>query len=433
MKIEKTAERLIEAIHKCSCSFTTAKYVRETLAKNGFEELRLIDEWDLQRGGKYYLNIYDSGVIAFTVGTDGVRGKLRVAACHTDQPALYIKQNPEMMTKEYGKLNVEVYGGPILNTWLDRPLSVAGKVALKSDDIFKPKIKIVDFERPLFTIPNLAIHLNKEVNKGMELNKQTDMQPLCAILTEEMNHHNYFMEYLAEELDVQEEDILDFELYVYNADEGCVFGMQNQFISAPRLDNITSVQACLEGILASAPRVGVHAAVFYDNEEIGSRTKQGADCALLSMILEKVYLYFGMDELEYYNQMLDGFLLSVDVAHALHPNKSEKADPTNTTMLNEGIAIKRSSAQNYLTDCESIAILEQICREAVIPYQKYSGRSDVSAGSTLGSMVNKYLPMHSADIGIPILSMHSARETMGMKDQAYLEEMMRAFYKVGLE
>lgn len=428
MKIEKSAENLIFAIEKSTCSFTTTSYAMERLEKSGFEELTITDHWNLSNGEKYYINLYDSGLVAFAIGQGNIAGNLKIAAAHTDHPCLYIKPHPEMCSNGYYKVNAEIYGGAILNTWLDRPLSVAGKVSLKSDDIFHPEKRIVDFARPLFTIPNVAIHLNREINKGLELNKQTDMLPIAGIISEELNKNNFFMEYLAEELFVKPEDILDFELYVYNREEGCVLGFNNDFISAPRLDNITSVEACLAGIMEGAPVQGLNVITLFDNEEIGSRTKQGADSAMLQMILEKIYCSFQFSHEEYLNEMLNGFFLSIDVAHGTHPNRPEKSDPTNINMLNGGIVIKRASSQTYATDCESIAILEQICQAYDIPYQKYAARSDGTTGSTLGTLANKYIPMPIADIGVPVLAMHSARETMGLKDQAYLEEFVKRFF-----
>lgn len=428
MKIEKAAEHLLQAAARSTSSFTTVSYVAERLYQRGFDELELNEEWKLAQGGKYYVNVYDSSLFAFAVG-DSTEGMLKIAAAHTDQPSLSIKPNPETYAKGYGKVNVEVYGGAILNTWLDRPLSVSGKVTLKSDDLYHPKKRILDFGRPLFTIPNLAIHLNREVNRGIELNRQTDMQPVGLILDETLNKDGFFMDYLAEELGTNVSDILDFELYVYNAEEGCVLGLNNDFISSPRLDNITSVEACLAGIMNTRPASGIHLAALYDNEEIGSRTKQGADSMLLSMVLEKIYLSFNITGDKYLNAILGGFLLSLDVAHGLHPNRPEKSDPTNINLLNHGIVIKRAASQAYATDSESIAIVEQLCRSAGIPYQKYAARSDGTTGSTLGTIANKYIPMRSADIGVPVLAMHSAREMMGIKDQAYLEEFVKKFFE----
>jgi len=428
MKIEKTAKNLLATISKSTCSFTTVSNAINRLYQRGFDELNLNGEWMLEKGGKYFINIYDSALFAFTIG-ENFDGMLKIAAAHTDHPCLYIKPNPEITVKGCEKVNTEVYGGAILNTWLDRPLSVSGKVTMRSGNLYQPKKKIIDFERPLFTIPNLAIHLNREINKGIELNKQIDMLPICGMLDEALNKDRFFMDYLAEELGVKAEDILDFELYIYNAEEGCVFGLNNDFISAPRLDNITSVEACLTGIINTQPVSGIDFTALFDNEEIGSRTKQGADSSLLSIVLEKIYLALGIGREGYLNKILGGFLLSLDVAHGFHPNRAEKSDPTNINLLNHGIVIKRASSQSYATDSESIAIVEQLCKSADIPYQKYAVRSDGTTGSTLGTIANKYLPMRSADIGVPILAMHSAREMMGIWDQAYLEKFVSKFFE----
>lgn len=425
---DETAKRLIAAANISTCAFTAADEAMRKLEQAGFTELKLSEEWFLERGNGYFINIYDSTVFAFKIGKSFDRGMLRVAAAHTDHPCMYIKPHPEMSTKGYGKINVEVYGGPILNTWLDRPLSVAGRVALRSDNPFKPIAKIIDIRKPIFTIPNLAIHMNREVNKGVELNRQNDMAPLATILEEEMNKDNFFMEYLAEHLQVDVKDILDFELYVYNTDKGERVGMREEFISAPRLDNITSVVACVQGIISTSRENGINVIAIFDNEEIGSRTKQGADSNLFGFVMEKLYNSLGYGREDYLQAVLEGFLLSIDVAHALHPNKPEKSDPTNTNMMNDGIVIKRASSQTYATDCETIAMLEMICHDNDIPYQKYACRSDGTTGSTLGTIANKYIPMRAVDVGVPILAMHSSRELMGVKDQAYMERLVEAYF-----
>lgn len=423
------ANKLISTINVSTCAFTAADEAMRNLEQAGFNELKLNEEWIVDRGNGYFINVYDSSVLAFKIGKEFERGMVRVAAAHTDHPCMYIKPHPEMTTKGYGKINIEVYGGPILNTWLDRPLSVAGKVAIKSDNPFKPVVKIVDLKKPVFIIPNLAIHMNREVNKGVELNKQNDMAPLAAIFEEEMNKDDFFMKYLAKHLQVELSDILDFELYVYNADKAERVGLNDEFISAPRLDNITSVMACVEGITKSVRDDGLNIIALFDNEEIGSRTKQGADSNLFGFVVEKLYKALGYKREDYLNAVINGFLLSIDVAHGLHPNKAEKSDPTNTNMLNDGVVIKRASSQTYATDCESIAMIEMICQDADVPYQKYACRSDGTTGSTLGTIANKYIPMRAVDIGVPILAMHSARELMGVRDQAYLERLVRAYFE----
>ena len=425
-KLQIIADRLINAVSESTCAFTATESAINRLKESGFTELILEDNWNVEKGGKYYINIHDSSVFAFNIGRDFDKGMLRVAAAHTDHPCLYIKPSPEMTAKDYGKLNVEVYGGPILNTWLDRPLSVAGRVALKSDNPFEPVTRNVDIKKSILTIPNLAIHMNREVNKGVELNRQNDMAPLATIFEEEINKDNFFMEYLAKHLEVEVSDILDFELYVYNTDKGEVVGLNNEMISAPRLDNITSVVACVEGIINSSRNDGINVIALYDNEEIGSRTKQGADSNLFSYVMEKMYMALGYGRDEYLAATMKGFLLSIDVAHALHPNKMEKSDPTNQNMMNGGIVIKRASSQAYATDSKTIAMIEMICKNNEIPYQKYACRSDGTTGSTLGTIANKYMPMRAIDVGVPILAMHSARELMGVMDQMYMEQLVQA-------
>lgn len=434
----KTAEMLLEAIGKCTCSFTTVRYAAEKLESSGYRELKLseMSDWKVNKGDKVYINVYDSSLFAFNIGERAAEKTnyctLRLAAAHTDSPALYIKPKPEMTNKGYGKVNVEMYGAAILSTWLDRPLSVAGKLALRSEDVFHPRTVIRDIKKSLFTIPNLAIHLNRDINRGVELNRQNDMLPFCTILEEQLNENSFFMDYLAEQLNVDKEEILDYELYIYNNEEGCIMGLNDDIISSPRLDNITSVEAILNALTAEAEseenKYVIKGAVLFDNEEVGSRSKQGADSEILSVIIERLYLSLGIARDRFLSDIVNGFMLSADVAHGLHPNHNEKADVTNINMLNGGVVFKRSCSQTYGTDSRFVAIGEQICKRHNIPYQKFASRSDATTGTTLGSIANKYLPLGMVDVGVPVLAMHSARETMGVKDQYYLEQLIKAFY-----
>lgn len=427
---------LIKLINQSTCSFTTASAVMGRLVSEGFKELYMNDSWSGLTEGKYFVNMHDSSVMAFVIGEDVADNEratdklLRIVACHTDSPALYIKPNPEMSVNNYAKLNVDVYGGPILNTWLDRPLSVAGRVSYKSEDVFNPNVKVIDFKESICTIPNMAIHINREVNKGFELNRQTDMAPLCATISEELSKDDFFVNMLADKVGIKKDDILDFEMYIYNNDKPEYVGINKDFLSAPRIDNMSSVSACLEAITSTTRTNGINISIFYDNEEIGSQTKQGADSTYVSMILEKLLLALGYTREEYISCIANGFYISLDVAHGHHPNHPEKSDPTNINLLNEGIIIKRSARQSYSTDSIAIGTIEQICKNANIKYQKYSCRSDGTTGSTLGTIANKYLPMYCVDIGVPILAMHSAREMMGVKDQDYLEKLVKEFFCV---
>ncbi len=433
MNFKKSIDELVSFIDKATCSFTTVTAAKEMLTKNEFVELKAGEAWKIDKGGKYYVDIYAGTLIAFTVGKDFAEGMLRIVTSHTDSPSFSIKPNPEMVSGKggFGRINVEGYGGAILNTWLDRPLSVAAKVSLKSKDVFKPEVRIIDIQKPVLTIPNLAVHMNREVNKGIELNKQVDMLPI-GCQTDEDNKKDFFIAYLAKALDVKKEEILDFEAYVYNTENGKLVGMNEEFLLCPRLDNTTSTMACLKGIIDSGKKNknsdGINMVALFDNEEIGSTTKQGAGSIMLSHIIEKIYLSMGVTREAYLNSVLNGMLISLDVAHGAHPNHPEKNDPTNDIVLNKGPVIKRSGAQRYATDARAIGIIEQICNKEKIPYQKFALKSDMLGGSTLGPILDTNLPMLTVDIGVPILAMHSANETMGMKDQAYVEELVKGFF-----
>lgn len=421
---------LFDLLKRGTSSSHVTAFVQEKLEEHGFLELSMKEDWKLSKGGRYFINYHGSTLIAFTMGESCSGGEgFRIGAAHTDFPCFKIKPNPEIASKGYGKLNVETYGGGILNTWLDRPLSAAGRVALRSKDVFAPRVEYVDFERPLMTIPNLAIHMNREINKGIELNKQTDLQPILQYVKDEKDNC-YFKELLAREVKAEPEDILDYELTVYCLEEPCVLGAREEFISSPRLDNLTSVYGLTEGITTSGRETGVNVAAYFDHEEIGSRTKQGAASLLLRDILTRILQSLGDSGQEISKELYHSMLLSLDVAHGLHPNYAGKADITNRPVLNEGFCIKESSVQSYATDCEAVAVLQQICLEEGISFQKYVNRSDIPGGSTLGAIASTLLPVPTVDLGVPILAMHSARELMGRKDLGSLTECIKSFYRL---
>lgn len=399
------------------------------LKKNGFEELTLGSAFEVKKGGRYCLTAYGTSLIAFTIGEKTEETQhFHMAAAHTDHPCLHLKPKSEMTAGKYLKLNVEVYGGPILNTWLDRPLSVAGRVALKGKDAYHPQLRLIDFRRPIATIPNLAIHMNRKVNEGIELNKQTDLLPILGLFEEGLNKEDYFLDLLAAELNAAKEEILDFDLYAYAVEEGCYVGQAQELISSPRLDNLTSCHAILSGISERNREDGINVAILFDHEEIGSRSKQGADSALLGMVLEKIYDALGFRAQAWKDSIFNSFLFSVDVAHALHPHHAEKYDPVNQAFMNEGIVLKINSNQKYTFDTEAVAIAQGICEKHGVKYQKFVNRSDMAGGGTLGPIISGWLPMKTVDIGIPMLAMHSARELMGRRDQEYLEKLMKGFY-----
>lgn len=451
-----TSNNLINFISKCPTPYHVVNTSKKILKAKGFTELQFTSPWNIVPGGRYYTSPYGTTLFAFTIDSE-VSPKetpmLRIGAAHTDFPCLRIKPKAELTTRDYLKLNVETYGGLILNTWLDRPLSIAGKVSLKGTDAFHPVTTIIDFKKPLLTIPNLAIHLNKDMNKGIELNKQTDMAPIIGIINDTLNKDDFFLTALSSHIGYDIEQILDFDLYLYPTEKGSVLGLNEEFISSPRLDNLTSVYSLLYGItdgfideymlkydksfdmndlctehIDTFVSNSIRMISLFDNEEIGSRSKQGADSLISNIVLNKIYKDLGYSDVVMYDSIMDGILMSVDVSHAFHPNHENKNDPALICELSKGVALKFNSSQKYASDTEALAIAVALCDCNDIPYQKFANRSDTTGGSTLGSIASRWLPMKTIDLGVPLLAMHSARELMGSKDQEYLNELMSAFF-----
>lgn len=402
----------------------------ERLSLAGFQRLEYKDEWKLEKGGRYYVEHHNTTLFAFTVGDgwkDSKAPQIRIAAAHTDFPCLRIKPSADIAANGYAQVNIEVYGGAILNTWLDRPLGIAGRVAVRGESPFVPEIRTFVSDKNLLTIPNLAIHMNREINKGVELNKQVDMIPILALIPEEEKQTDYFLTFLAQELSVEKEEILDFELTVYCKEEPEYIGLHDDFISSPRLDNLNSCSALVSAIMDAKRTEGLNLIALFDHEEIGSRTKQGAGSILLHDMLLRILKAVGREE-SAERDLYQSMILSVDVAHGLHPNQAGKMDITNKPVLGRGFCIKEASSQSYATDCEAIAIIRQICDAKKIPCQRFVNRSDMQGGGTLGSIASALLPVKTVDIGIPLLAMHSARELMGSADQQALKDLTEAYF-----
>ena len=435
MKTKTSAIKNLAAfIKKAVSPYHTVEESRNLLEAEGFKELKIDEEWNVSKGGKYYVLPFRTSLFAFCISKNGLK-PLHIAAAHTDFPCLHIKPVAELEQRGYLRVNTEIYGGPILNTWLDRPLSIAGRVLLKSEDIYAPREILVDFKHPVLTIPNLAVHYNRDVNDGVKLTKQNDMLPLLGMLNDKLNKDSYFIDILAKEIKEKAKDILDFDLIVYNAEEPAFIGMNKEMFSSPRLDNITSCLALVEGIIASSneskENESLNLIALFDNEEIGSMTKQGADSELMRLILRKIYHSFGkgsVDEVKLDTDLRKGFLLSVDVAHALHPAKAEKYDPINHLRMGEGVTLKLSANQRYTYDGVAVAGIQQLCEKYGIKYKKFVNHSDIPGGGTLGPIISSHLPMYTVDIGVPILAMHSARELMGAADQEELVKLITAFF-----
>lgn len=422
-------EQFLNLLKNSGSPYQVVETCKSRLFEAGFEELKMEHLLMPGLGGKYLISPYPTMLIAFTMGEKrNFIQKIRLAAAHTDQPCFRVKPNPQMESKGYLKVNVETYGSPILSSWMDRPLALAGKVVLKSDQVFSPRVELFDSKRPVAVIPNLAIHMNRDANKGVELNKQKDMLPLVAMLSEKWNQNDFFLSYLAKELNVEKEEILDFDLYFYNSEEPEFTGFEQEFLSAPRLDNLASVAALVDGLIHGTRKEGINMIALYDNEEIGSRSKQGAGSNLLSSILRSVMKGNGMLEGQYLESLAHSMYLSVDGAHALHPNAPEKCDPTSQPILGKGVVLKVSGTQKYATDSEMIGSMKQLMEKWKIPYQTGIDRSDAVGGSTIGPILSAGFPVPGCDLGVPMLAMHSARELMAISDYDKLKQCIKAFF-----
>lgn len=425
-----SAKKLIEFIDLCPSPYHVVHHCTEKLREAGFKPLSFNTPWDLQKGGKYYVN-RNSALIAFQLGTGEpeLEGS-RIISSHTDSPCWKVKPLGGLTSEgHYLKLNTEVYGGPIINTWMDRPLSLAGRVVTRSNDTFSPNQQLINIDRPLLVIPNLAIHLNRSVNEGVELNKQTDLLPLAGTLTDALQKENWLLQLLATELGIDSSDILDFDLFVYPYEPGCILGTNNEFISAPRLDNLAMVQASITALCAAPSAPFTQMVCLFDNEEVGSVSKQGAGSPLLRHIFERIMFKLGKNAEEVQMAIYQSFMISADMAHALHPNRGDKYDPVLRPLINKGPVIKVQAGQKYTTDADSGAVYASICENNGIPFQKYANRSDIAGGSTLGNISSTQLDIRTVDIGSPMLAMHSARELAGTVDHWWITESLGAFFE----
>lgn len=425
------AKELIDFIYDSPTAFHAVDNVSKTLKDCGFIELREEDRWELKKGGKYFTVKNDSALTAFQVGNGEIsQNGFKIIGAHTDSPSFRIKPAAEMTSENhYIRLNTESYGGGILSTWMDRPLSVAGRVTVKGKDIFNPVTKLLNIRKPILIIPNIAIHMNRDVNKGIELNKQKDTLPLMALVNESLEKGNYLINAISKEIGVQVSDIIDFDLFLYEFEKGCIVGLNEEFISSPRLDDLAMVHAGITAITRAEASNATNVMVCFDNEEVGSTTKQGADSQLLSNILERIALSLGGDRQDFFRAIAKSFMISGDLAHAVHPNAGEKHDPQNRPLINKGPAIKVSANQSYTTDSNSSAVYAEICKNANVPVQWFVNRSDSRGGSTIGPISSSHLEIRSVDMGTPILAMHSIRELGGVLDHTYVTDSFTEFYK----
>lgn len=428
MTSKELAQDLIEFLHQSPSAYQAVEVMAEQLRAAGYRELKGQETWSLEEGDKVYYIKSDSSIFAADLGKGTFKEGFRLIGSHSDSPSFRIKPNSEMRSEGFLKLNTEVYGGPILNTWFDRPLSVAGRVAVRSGDLMEPEIRTVDVQRPILYIPNPAIHMNRDVNKGVELNRQTQVLPVVA-LEAEASEEKIFHQLIAEKLGVAQEDILDYELYLYETAKGELVGLNEEFISSKRMDNLSMAHASVKALIESQGS-GIRIAAVYDNEEVGSRTKQGAGSPTLANLLERLVYALGGDRNDYLEALEKSFMISADLAHAVHPNFAEFADPTNRPRINQGPVIKIAANQSYTSDAQSTAVFKGICDKAGVPCQTFVNRSDKSGGSTIGPISSTMLPIRSVDIGNPILGMHSIREFGGVEDHYFVYQAFKVFYGI---
>lgn len=418
-------EGLFRFIEKSPTPFHVIDNMKQELAEQGYKQLLEREEWKLEQGGKYYVIRNGSAMVAFRV-PKGTFGGFQIVASHSDAPCLKLKENPELWSEQaYVRLNVEKYGGMICSTWLDRPLSVAGRVIVRTADGIATRL--VNADRDLMIIPNLAIHMNRQVNDGYAFNPQKDMLPLFCEAAEKQVK-GCFTELIAKEAGVKAEDILDTDLFLYNRMRGTLLGADGEFLASPHLDDLQCAFSSLKGFLAAEPKDSVAVHCVYDNEEVGSGTKQGAESTFLKDVLRRINTGMGRTGEEYLTALASSFMVSADNAHAIHPNQPDKADPTSRPYLNQGIVIKYSANQKYCTDAVSAAVFKTICEKAEVPYQVFLNRSDILGGSTLGNISGTQVALNTVDIGLPQLAMHSSYETAGSRDTAYLIEAAKVLF-----
>lgn len=420
---QNTIQNLFSFIEKSPTSFHAVQSARKLLEANGFQSLQENTSWKLTPGGRYFVTRNLSSIIAFCL-PQKEPNSFHIIASHSDSPSFKIKENPELPSDNmYIRLNVEKYGGMLMAPWMDRPLSVAGRILLNNGD--KIFTKLINIDRDFLLIPNLAIHMNRQANDGFRYDPQKDMLPLYG----DFSDKNTFFKHIAEAAQICPEQIIGHDLFLYSRTPGTIWGADHQFISCPRLDDLQCAYASLIGILSADSYADIAVHCMLDNEEVGSSTKQGAASSFLKDTLTRICLCLGKTQQDYYSMLASSFMLSVDNAHAVHPNLPEKTDPTNRPSMNQGIVIKYNANQKYTTDGVSAAIFKTICQIANVPYQTFLNRSDMAGGSTLGNISNTQVPLNTVDIGLAQLSMHSPYETAGSKDTDYLIQAARTFFQ----
>ena len=422
------ALELAAFIQNSPTPFHAVEQMAEILKREGFLQLAESERWEIHRGGRYYVTRNHSSILAFEVGNDVQDYGFQIAASHSDSPTFKVKERAEMTVKgHYTKLNTEGYGGMLCAPWFDRPLSLAGRAVVRTKDGIQERL--VKIDRDILLIPSLAIHMNRKVNEGQKFNLQEDMLPLLSARELELDT---VRKLIAEELQIRPEHILGMDLFLYNRMKPSIWGLEEEFLSCPQLDDLQCAYASLKGFLKGKNPGGINVFACFDNEEVGSGTKQGAASTFLTDVLKRVNRALGKGEDDFCRAAASSFLLSCDNAHAVHPNYPQKTDEGNCAYLNEGIVIKSHAGQKYTSDGISTALFQEICRKAGVPVQYFANRSDMAGGSTLGNLAMAQMSMKAVDIGLPQLAMHSSYETSGIKDLVYLEQASEIFFRTQL-
>lgn len=428
--MEKYIKSLMNFLDNSTCNFCAVNTIKNELNKAGFKELKLSDSWILGKGGKYYTTKNDSAIFAFAIGSEPLsENGFKIIAAHSDSPCFRIKPNSEIKSENgIVKLNTEVYGGPILYTWFDRPLSISGRVILRSNSNLSPITKIIRIERPILLIPHLAIHFNRAVNEGNPLSKQKDMLPILGIFNSLMENDNILLNIVSKELGVEINDILDFDLLLHDTQKSNLVGIHEEFISSGRLDDLSMVHAALVAMIEGTDNQSTRIMAIFDNEETGSGTKQGAASPVLKNILERINLALNGTMEDFYRAIAKSFMISADNAHAFHPNYAEKYDPTNHPAIGAGPVIKINANCKYMSDAHSAAIFRSLCESAGSPYQYFVNHSDVAGGSTLGNILTSQIDIEGVDVGNALWAMHSVRETASVTDHCNMIKVMKYFF-----
>lgn len=426
---QKFAESLLQYVNDSPTAYHAAENAAALLRENDFQELKETESWSLKKDGRYFVVKNSSAVIAFTVGKGDLATEgFRIIGAHTDSPALKIKPGPCTVTPDgYVKVNVEIYGGAILQTWFDRPLAVAGRVIVKENGALRERLIRID--KPVFVIPNLCIHFHRDMNEKGSCNRQTEVLPLLCMKEEGLEKEDYLPALLQEETGVDKADMVEYELFLYEYQKGIFMGKKQEFISAPRLDDLSMIYAGLTALTEVQAGAGCQVFAAFDNEEVGSTTAQGANSGLLRHILNRICKNLGLTDEGYFQAVANSTSISADLAHAVHPNYSDKHDTENHPVLGGGPVIKYSASQRYATTAMSAAYFMEACEHAGVPCQKFVNRNDIAGGSTIGPALSGLTTIPTVDMGAPILAMHSIREFGAVVDNVYTKQAFVAYYE----